>query len=223
MKNIQTHKPVVLLMGLLAVGLTMNFCSAADSPSVPNHIPSEYAGKPETGAPLAIPGTIRAIDYDASPTGANEITFSYHGTPKKTDVRTTPDSIGLAGFGKGHVSTTGTPEAPEQAYVGWTQPDEWLKYTVHVAETGTYVIGAKVAAGSKGATLTFSFTPDLTTGEIEIPTTAGFQPGVEVYHVWEKLDNLKEITLPAGDYVMTVKIGKIAGLNLESFTFTKKA
>jgi hypothetical protein len=223
MKNIPTRKTLAVATGLLAIGLTMNLHCAADSPNVPNKIPSAYAGKPATGAPLAIPGTIRAIDYDASPTGANEITFSYRGTPKKTPYRTSADSIGIAGFGKGHVSTTGTPEAPEQAYVGWTQPDEWLKYTVHVAETGTYVIGAKVSAGSKGATLTFSFTPDLTTGEIEIPTTAGFQPGVEVYHVWEKLDKLKEIALPAGDYVMTVKIGKVAGLNLESFTFTKKA
>jgi hypothetical protein len=113
-------------------------------------------------------------------------------------------------------------ESPNQVYVGWTEPGEWLKYTVKVAEAGTYIIGGKVSAGDQGATLAFSFGPDLTTGEIEIPTTRGFQPGVEVYHVWETLDPLKEITLPAGTYVMTVKIGKTAGMNLESFTFTKK-
>ena len=222
MKKITHLKVLAVVMGLLSIALLVNMRCAADSPDVPNHIPSEYAGKPETGAPLVIPGTIRAIDYDVSPTGANEITFSYRGTPKKTDYRKDADSIGIAKFGNGHVSTTGTPEAPDQVYLGWTEADEWVKYTVRVTEPGTYVIGGKVAAGSKGATLTFSFTPDLTTGEIEIPTTAGFQPGVEVYHVWEKLDNLNEITLPAGLYVMTVKIGKVAGLNLESFTFTKK-
>ena len=184
--------------------------------------PATYPGLPATGTPQAIPGTIHAVDYDIAPAGANGITFSYHGDAKKTDIRKSPDSIGLAGFGQGHVSTTGQPEAPNQVYVGWTQPDEWLKYTVHVTESGTYVIGGKFAAGDKGATLTFSFTPQLTTGELEIPTTAGFQPGVEVYHVWEKLDHLGEITLPAGTYVMTVKIGKVAGLNLEAFTFAKK-
>jgi hypothetical protein len=85
------------------------------------------------------------------------------------------------------------------------------------------MIGGKFAAGAAGATLTFSFTPEMTTGEISIPTTAGFRRGVEVYHVWETLDSLKEIKLPAGIYLMKVEIGKVAGLNLESFTFTKKS
>ena len=187
-----------------------------------NHVPTDYTGKPETGAPRTIPGTILAIDYDEAPAGAKEVSFSYHGKRVQTKFRKDADSIGIAGFGKGHVSTNGMPEDPNQAYVGWTQGGEWLKYTVNVTESGTYVIGAKVAAGAKGATLSFSFASELSTGDIEIPSTAGFQPGVEVYHVWEKLDALKEITLPAGTYVMTVKIGQIAGLNLHSFTFTKK-
>lgn len=211
-----------MAMGLIAIVLLTNTSHGADAPDATNHVPSDYTGKPETGAPLMIPGVIRAVDYDEAPAGAKDVTFSAHGTPVQTKYRKAADSIGIAAFGKGHVSTTGVPEAPDQVYVGWTGPGEWLKYTVQVAGTGTYIIGAKVAAGSKGATLSFTFTPELTTGEMEIPTTAGFQPGVEVYHVWEKLDNLKEITLPAGTYVMTVKIGKIAGLNLESFSFTKK-
>ncbi|HEX4141114.1 MAG TPA: hypothetical protein VHY09_12245, partial [Candidatus Methylacidiphilales bacterium] len=94
--------------------------------------------------------------------------------------------------------------------------------TLDVKEAGTYVIGAKVAAGLTGATLRFRFTSGADSGEVEIPTTAGFQPGVEVYHVWEKLDHLAEVTLPAGKCVMSVTVGKIAGLNLETFTLTKK-
>jgi DUF5010 C-terminal domain len=214
--------PHVIASIALVLVMQSSIGNAADAPPVTNHIPAEYVGKPETALPQIIPGTVAAVDYDEAPAGANEMTFSYHGKPVQTKFRKGPDSIGIAGFGKGHVSTTGTPEDPTQAYVGWTHGGEWLKYTVSVTEAGTYVIGAKVSAGAKGATLAFSFAPDLTTGEIEIPTTAGFQPGVEVYHVWEKLDNLKEITLPAGTFVMTVKIGKIAGLNLHSFTFTKK-
>ena len=67
-----------------------------------------------------------------------------------------------------------------------------------------------------------TFTPQITTGPVEIPTTAGFQPGVEVYHVWETLDHLAEIKLPAGTYVMMFKIENNAGLNLDYFSFTKK-
>ena len=58
---------------------------------------------------------------------------------------------------------------------------------------------------------------------MEIPTTAGFQPGVEVYHVWETLDGLAEVKLPAGTYVMTLKIeSPVSGMNFDYFTFTKK-
>ena len=204
------------MLALIALVALANFRVLADD------APAIYAGKPETGAPLTIPGVIPAIGYDASPAGAKDISFHYDGDAKKSDFRTGADSIGLASFGGGHVSTAGVPEKTDQVYVGWTQSGEWLKYTVKVAEAGTYVIGGKVAAGDTGATLSFSFSPELTTGEVTIPTTAGFQPGVEVYHVWETLDHLAEITLPAGTYVMKVEIGKVAGLNLESFTFTKK-
>jgi hypothetical protein len=206
----------------LVIGALMLASLSARADDLPIGAAANYPGKPETGAPLAIPGAIPAVDYDISPYGANNITFHYDGDAKKTEFRTGDDSIGLAAFGDDHVTIAGVPEKVGQVYVGWTQPGEWLKYTVKIAEAGTYVIGAKVAAGSTGATLTFSFGPDLTTGEIAIPTTAGFRPGKEVYHVWETLDHLAEIKLPAGIYLMKVQIGKVAGLNLETYTFTKK-
>lgn len=196
--------------------------AAAGSATAPT-IPADYTGKPETGSPQMIPGKIKAVDYDTAPNVAPDITFHYGGKAVQSKIRKNADSLGLASFDKSHLTTKGDPEDVSQVYVGWTQSHEWLKYTVTVTEPGTYVIGAHVAAGAKGATLTFSFGDNLTTGEIEIPTTAGFIPNHEVYHVWETLDNLKEITLPAGTYVMKVEIGKTAGMNLESFTFTKKA
>jgi hypothetical protein len=196
---------------------------AALSPSFGQDAAKPYTGKPYNGAPFAIPGTIQAEQYDIAPDAANDVTFHYNGKIAQTPNRKSPDSIGVAGFGNGHVSTAGKPEAKEQVYVGWTQPGEWLKYTVKVAEPGTYVFGGKLAAGNKGAKISATFTPEITTGPVEIPTTAGFQPGVEVYHVWETLDHLAEVKLPAGTYVMTIRIeGKVAGMNFDYFTFTKK-
>jgi len=184
--------------------------------------PAEYLGKPCAGTPIAVPGVIKATEYDIAPDGKNGITFNYNGGAKKTDLRTSKDGIGLARFGKGHETTKGEPEDPQQTYLGWTHGGEWVKYTLHVAEAGTYAIGAHVAAGGKGGTLSFSFGPSVTTGPINIPTTAGFRPGVEVYHVWERLENLAEVKLDAGDVVMTVKIEKPAGFNIESITLTKR-
>src|SRR6201999_118209 len=125
---------------------------------------------------------------------ANDVTFHYDGSIRKSALRpNSDDAIGLAAFGSGHVSITGQPEAPDQAYLGWTQPGEWLKYTVKVEKSGTYIFGAKVAAARKGAKISATFTPEITTGPVEIPTTAGYQPAVEVYHVWETLDHLAEV------------------------------
>ena len=55
---------------------------------------------------------------------------------------------------------------------------------------------------------------------MEIPTMPGYQPQVEAYRVWELLENLKEVVLPEGVYVMKVKIEKSAGLNMDYFSFT---
>jgi hypothetical protein len=188
-----------------------------------NFVPASYTGKPFAGAPVSIPGVIQAEAYDIAPGGAKDVSFNYKGDPKQTSYRPGPDSIGLAQFGKGHVSITGEAEAPDQIYVGWTETGEWLKYTVHVTETGDYLLGGKFAAGDKGAQISVTFSPDIKTGAFEIPTTAGYQPGVEVYHVWEKLDNLAVVHLPAGVYVMTVKIESGAGLNFDYFTLKKKS
>lgn len=193
--------------------------------SLPSHAadePALYTGLPYRGQRATLPGTIQAEEYDIAPDAKNGISFNYNGQPGKSAVRTSPDSIGLARFGNGHVSIKGEPKAPESAYAGWTQDGEWLKYSVHIDEAGTYRIGGQFSAAGKGGLLSFSFSPTLTTGPVEIPTTDGYQPGVEVYHVWEKLDNLAEIELPKGDAVLTVKIEKNAGINLDYFTFTRK-
>jgi hypothetical protein len=189
--------------------------------------PARYLGTPYKGKAASLPGVVQAEEYDIAPEAVDGISFNYNGGATKGPVRTTPDSVGLARFGDGHVTTTGEKEASDQAYAGWTHDGEWLKYSVHVDETGVYRVGGQFSAADKGGLLSFTFTPSdpagtVTTGPVEIPTTAGYQPNVEVYHVWEKVDGLAEISLPKGDYVMTVKIEKNAGLNLDYFTVTKK-
>ena len=183
---------------------------------------SAYSGKPYGGEARPIPGIIQAEHYDVAPGGVDGITFHYNGPARNGNLRTTGDAIALARFGAGHVSIQGQPEDPDQVYVGWTQTGQWMNYSVHVKETATYRLGGHFAAGGNDATLSVSFTPELKTGPLAIPTTAGYQPGVEVYHVWETLDNLARIKLDAGDYVMTVKIENAGGMNIDYLSFTKE-
>jgi hypothetical protein len=186
-------------------------------------VPSGYTGKPLLKHPQAIPGIIQAESYDTVVGGnSKDVTVGYKGELRQSDHRPFPDSAGVAGYGEGHVSVKGETQSPDQVYLGWTETGQWMAYTVQVKEAGTYVFGGKFAAAGKDGAISVSFTPEITTGPIPVPTTEGYQPGVEVYHVWETLENLKEITLPAGVYVMKVKIEKNAGINLDYFSFTKK-
>ena len=195
--------------------------SKADQAGLSTGTPG-YTGKPYGGEVHQIPGIIQAEQYNVAPGGVDGVTFHYKGPARGINLRATGDSIGLASFGNGHVNIKGEPERPDQVYVGWTETGQWMKYSVHVKEIGTYRLGGHFAAGGKDAMLSVTFTPEIKTGPIAIPTTAGYQPGVEVYHVWETLNNLADIDLPAGDYVMTVKIENAGGMNIDYLSFVRQ-
>ena len=184
-----------------------------------------YTGKPYGGAAREIPGVIQAEAYDVAPQGANDVTFHYQGGAKKGEFRS--DGIGVAKFGKGHVNTKGEAEDEKQVYLGWTQTGQWMKYSVKVAEAGTYKVGGKFAVAGKDAKLAVAFSAGGKAGETPavragVPTTAGFVPGVEVYHVWETVEDLGEIKLETGEYVMTVTIENAGGINVDYFSLTRK-
>jgi len=172
---------------------------AADAPA---KIPADYKGKPAKAA-VELPGTIKLTEFDTG-----------DGTISSNKPR-------VAKFDASHKTTKGDPEDVSQSYLGWTAKGQWVKITCHVKEAGTYVIGGHFAAAGKDGKLSFSFN-DVTTGPVAIPTTAGFLPGVEVYHVWERLDDLAEVKLTEGDYVFCCKIEADGGFNLESVTVKKK-
>ncbi|MEI8340380.1 MAG: carbohydrate-binding domain-containing protein [Verrucomicrobiota bacterium] len=190
--------------------------------------PSAYAGKPQSGKPQELPGIIQAESYDVAPANANGIAYNRKGPAQVGAARSAGDCIGLGTVGSDHVSIKGDKEKEGQIYVGWTEIGDWWNYTVQVKQAGTYYFGGKFAAGEKGAQIIATFTPvaksgkEATTGPLEIPTTAGYQPAVEVYHVWETLDKLGEVTLTPGTYILTVKIEHKAGVNIDYYSFTRK-
>ena len=213
-----TMKPprVSAFVPCLLLAFTSHTCLAADS----------YKGRPYQDKPQAIPGDIKAEYYDVAPGNANGIAYNRQGTPRPGPERTTGDCIGLGRIDASHVSVDGQKETPGGIYVGWTDVGDWWNYTVQVAQDGNYDVGAKLAAGARGAKISVTFLPlnppgaAITTGPVEIPTTAGRQPGVEVYHVWETLPKLAQVRLARGEYVMTVKVEAVAGLNIHYYTVT---
>jgi Carbohydrate binding module (family 6)/Bacterial Ig domain len=59
--------------------------------------------------------------------------------------------------------------------VGWAYPDEWLKYTVNVAQSGTYTLEFRVASLGAGGTFHIEVNGVDRTGPITIPDTSAWQ------------------------------------------------
>jgi hypothetical protein len=69
--------------------------------------------------------------------------------------------------------------------------------------------------------IAFSATPAVSTGTVMVPESVDqAQPGHEMYHVWQNVDDIGMVTLDAGVYVMTFTI-VTSQANFDSFTFTK--
>lgn len=103
-------------------------------------------------------------------------------------------------------------------YLGYIGAGNWYKYTVNVVQAGTYVVsGHEGVAGN--TQMQFTFTDAQKTGALTLPSTD--KCNHEAYHVWATHDNLGEITLQPGKYVLTITV-VAAAMNLDWFAFTKK-
>jgi hypothetical protein len=203
-------------MTILSILTIVVLCAALPTAAVAGE--TAYAGLPFGGRPQAVPGTIEVEAYD---TAAGEgVAFSYRGGGKSGPFRATPDAIGIGVVGDDHVHTDGSRLPVGGFYLGWTQDGQWMRYTVEVAEAGVYVIGGRFAAGGTGSQLELRCA-DGSGSAFAIPSSEGFQPQVEVYHVWHRLDDLAEITLPAGRQVLTLTLVRAVGLNVDHLTLRR--
>jgi hypothetical protein len=192
-----------------------------DPGNLPNMIPAGYTGTPFGGTPQAIPGKIEIEKYDlgganvaymADPGGAfDKCGFMRTDALKLqcTQQQGSPADKSLPGCGM---------EPAGEIYLGYIGAGNWYKYTVNVLEAGTYVIsGHEGVAGN--TQMQFTFTDAVKTGNLTLPSTdiCNF----EAYHVWAVHDNLGEIALTPGKYVLTINV-VAAAMNLDWFAFTKK-
>jgi carbohydrate binding protein with CBM6 domain len=160
--------------------------------------PSAATSTPFTGTPAAIPGTVRASDFDNGGEG-----IAYHDTSagNKGGVYRQSDVDLEANVAGGYD-------------LGWTKAGEWLNYTVSVATSGTYTATFRVASLGQGGTFHVEFNGSNVTGTVAIPDTGGWQ-------VWQNVT--KTVTLAAGVQVARVVMDSAGGSgnigNLVSMTF----
>ena len=114
--------------------------------------------------------------------------------------------------------------APEkdQLYVGWTAPGEWIKYTVLVKESGTYILGMMYTA-SQGGKISISLNDIDQTGLIDIPTTYVEDEPIHwrQWHHWNYLKDFATVKLKKGLQIITLYTRETGQMNYGYIDFKR--
>jgi len=157
-----------------------------------NRQPAAALSRPYGGSPRRIPGTVEMEFYDED-------------GPGKAWSDDNPDNRGGC-FRKGGVDLGRTDDGGEGFYLGWTQPGEWVNYTVEIAAAGTYTMEARVSHGGRqGGTFHLECDGRDITGEITLPGTGH-------WHTWHTLRR-EGLQLPAGRHVLRLVFDSGGGLS----------
>jgi hypothetical protein len=116
---------------------------------------------------------------------------------------------------------TKIPIKMKQLYIGWTQPSEWINYTVQVKKSGTYKIGVLYTANGDGA-ISINVNGKDSTGNMTITSTHDDKDPVawRQWHHWNGSNNIGTIKLEKGKQVLTLHIVENGNMNLDYLTFT---
>jgi len=193
-----------------------------------------YKGKPWNGKAQEIPGRIQCELYDLGGEGV-----SYHDSDSVNNGsgKLNPangDSLNEFRMNEGvdisYTKTNGTDDNPyndvmpemNQLYVGWTVPGEWIKYTVHVRESGNYHIRLMYTANGDGEIEIVS-SDSVSTGVMKVISTHKDADTLawRQWHHWSKAIDLGKIQLKKGDQVITLKTLLNGNMNYDYLEFTR--
>jgi len=103
-----------------------------------------------------------------------------------------------------------------QLYLGWTQPGEWINYTLKVNETGLYRI-AVVYTSNAGGVIALDIDGTPTGGPLKISSTYDARDTVawRQWHHWNKIDSLAEVKMKKGIHLLTLHIIEQGNMNFD--------
>ncbi|MDD2239715.1 MAG: carbohydrate-binding protein [Kiritimatiellae bacterium] len=161
---------------------------------------------PCDGTPVELPGVVQAEKFDAGGEG-----LAYH--------ETTPINQGGQLRTLEGVDIAAHATASNGYVVGWTQPGEWLEYTVDVTVPGKYNLATRL--GAQGAGGRFRVELAGATRDVVVPHTGGW------YTFGDVAANGLELT--AGVHTMRVSMvqagigGSVAALDQFAFTLSAQS
>ncbi len=150
---------------------------------------------PYTGTAVTLPGTVEAENFDL---GGEGVAYHDSDTANNGGAYRPTEGVDLQAASEGNYS------------IGWIVTAEWLKYSVNVAQAGSYTLSARVGSGQAGGSFRVEVDGTDVTGTLAVPSTGS----------WSSFTTLTKtaITLPSGSHVLRVYIVN-GGFNLNSLSF----
>ncbi|BBI30933.1 carbohydrate-binding protein [Cohnella abietis] len=201
---------------------------------------TNYKGQPYkdskySGGPQSIPGTLMCAYYDFGGEG-----IAYHDTIEQNQgsgMLNPLDGTYLNEFRKdesvdiSYTKPNGIDDSsfnlvqPELGipYVGWTEPGEWLKYTVEVAQDGIYTVNL-LYTSNKGGAISLSVNDQDVTGPLPILSTYRDDDEIEwrQWHHWNIAKGLVDLQLKQGTQVLTIHTVEQGQMNYAYLEFVLK-
>ena len=227
---------------LLATGANPGAISrAAQQAFTRSYVPAGYAGAPfgdsrNVKAPQRIPGRLQGELFD---TGGAGVAYSDSDGKNSGSGALNPiDGSYLNGFRASEAVDTsytkdrGTPTqdfseynlvAPDRdaLYLGWTEPGEWVNYTVDVEKSATYAVDVMYTSNGEG---TFRvFVDDVLQGTVVLPTTHVDADPVawRQWHHWNKFASPLKLNLQEGMHLLRIEV-VVGNFNLDYMEFRRE-
>jgi hypothetical protein len=107
-------------------------------------------------------------------------------------------------------------------YVGWTEPGEWFKITVEVAQAGLYSADL-LYTSNRGGTISLDVNGKAGTQPLTIQSTFNAADPIawRQWHHWNIAPGIVTLRLPKGKSVLTVHILSGGNMNLAYFDFKR--
>jgi hypothetical protein len=109
---------------------------------------------------------------------------------------------------------------PDQLYVGWTEPGEWLKYSVEVQKSGWYAVSL-LYTSNRGGVIALSVNDQDASGPVQIQSTYRAEDPVawRQWHHWNRMENIAQIHLEQGVQVLTLHTVAEGNMNYACLDF----
>lgn len=215
--------------------------SSASQGATAKWIPAGYTGSPfgdsrNQRAPQRIPGRIQGELFDAG--GAGVAYADSDGKNSGSGALNPIDGSYLNSFRADEAVDTsytkdrGTPTqdfseynrvTPDRdaLYLGWTEPGEWVNYTVDVDQTGTYTVDVMYTSNGEGSFRIF--VDDVAQGTMALPTThVDADPMAwRQWHHWNKVASPLKLNLERGAHLLRLEV-VVGSFNLDYLEFRRE-